>query len=715
MSILYETVLSKLGSRIHLHFIPQQKKLFYSPAGIICEKLLNLSIGVVYDNKVKSSPFTEKFDNFDFVEQDISLTSVCFKAKDVSSGLYVELKFTSPFYPKDEKLSTAPFFYLEVKINKLVSKNRDNKTLTGEFFIQLDAEPKDKLSLIKNGILLKKSYSCNYKLNTCSGLVDKIEDSDSDIKIDGELVIVGFKKVRKQKVKENSYVINLPFKVDNKKGWSAKFVIAGYSKDVVLETKGGKYKLLYGKFFDNINSVVNYAKNSVKKILTKNNFFESLFLESSLSKTKLNFLSFSFQTYLANTWWGYDSHSEWFSVLEGNCNYHSTVDVEYNIALIYLLLWPELLEKEICQWSKYVKKNVVSHDIGALFEAKSMAYPHDMEVEENCNFILLLYVLWRFTGKDELIKNYYKLVKRLIEFVIKSDTTGNGFPDRGTANTVDDASPAVQFAKEQTYLGVKALSTYHAVYVIAEKMNDIKLKQKCLQMIKKINFTLEKKAWLKDHYIVSLNKKVDNIIDPWSKKVITGVLEGWDAYSIYTSNGLLYLLLTNTEIDINYEKIKTDIYNSYKNTLIEYGCTHTSVDKSNIWISQNLWRDFVAAYLGIDLLDLTDRYWQFELFENTQGRGGCFVDTYGWNHLHYYLRGITSIGLFFALAGIKIDVVKKTIVVSPVRIPVKIPLLTFADWEKMRVPWIEISLVDKKINVEIKNNNLIKNYKVVIE
>jgi len=33
----------------------------------------------------------------------------------------------------------------------------------------------------------------------------------------------------------------------------------------------------------------------------------------------------------------------------------------------------------------------------------------------------------------------------------------------------------------------------------------------------------------------------------------------------------------------------------------------------------------------------------------------------------------------------------------------------------MREPWIEISLVDKKINVEIKNNNLIKNYKVVIE
>ena len=77
------------------------------------------------------------------------------------------------------------------------------------------------------------------------------------------------------------------------------------------------------------------------------------------------------------------------------------------------------------------------------------------------------------------------------------------------------------------------------------------------------------------------------------------------------------MLLTNTDVDINYEKIKTDIHNSYKNTLTEYGYTHTSVDKSNIWISQNLWRDFVAAYFGIDLLDLTDRYWQFELFENT--------------------------------------------------------------------------------------------------
>ena len=120
-------------------------------------------------------------------------------------------------------------------------------------------------------------------------------------------------------------------------------------------------------------------------------------------------------------------------------------------------------------------------------------YPHDMEVEKNCNFILLLYALWKFTGKDELVKNYYKLMKQLINFIIKSDNTGNGFPNKGTANTIDDASPAVQFAKEQTYLGVKALSTYHAVCVIAEKMGDVKLKQKCLKMIKKINLTLEKK------------------------------------------------------------------------------------------------------------------------------------------------------------------------------------------------------------------------------
>ena len=59
-------------------------------------------------------------------------------------------------------------------------------------------------------------------------------------------------------------------------------------------------------------------------------------------------------------------------------------------------------------------------------------------------------------------------------------------------------------------------------------------------------------------------------------------------------------------------------------------------------------------------------------------------------------------GLFFALGRIKIDVVKKTILISPLKVPVRIPLLTFADWKKMRIPWVEISLVNKKVNVEIK-------------
>jgi xylan 1,4-beta-xylosidase len=202
-------------------------------------------------------------------------------------------------------------------------------------------------------------------------------------------------------------------------------------------------------------------------------------------------------------------------------------------------------------------------------------------------------------------------------------------------------------------------------------------------------------AWLDDHFAVCLDRTTKGLINPWTKQPLPeGELEGWNAYSLYTSNGLLYLLATATPLPagLDLERFRLDLVNSRRESLIEYGCTHSSADLSNIWVSQNLHRDFSGAYLGVDPGGMLERYWAFEQFENSVGRGGCFVDTYGANHLHYYPRGITSLGIFPALAGMRLDKVAGVQEFKPVRAPLRLPLLNLCDWAKEKPVFLEVDM-----------------------
>jgi len=84
------------------------------------------------------------------------------------------------------------------------------------------------------------------------------------------------------------------------------------------------------------------------------------------------------------------------------------------------------------------------------------------------------------TGGRQYATKYEALSKRLARFLMDADTTGDGIPNRGTANTIDDASPAVQYAKKSTYLGVKTLCALKSVERMAELYwNDMSFARVC--------------------------------------------------------------------------------------------------------------------------------------------------------------------------------------------------------------------------------------------
>ena len=128
-----------------------------------------------------------------------------------------------------------------------------------------------------------------------------------------------------------------------------------------------------------------------------------------------------------------------------------------------------------------------------------------------------------------------------------------------------------------------------------------------------------------------------------------------------------------------------------------------------MWVSQNIWRDIAAAYLGIDYLDNIERYWALQKYINTE-KYGSFTDVYVFSSdttsLDYYPRGVAAFGLINALAGLQINRPEGIISIAPLRVPLRIPLTAFAQWDRGAVPWLVVTREAGQLDVRIEGPDL---------
>ena len=720
----FATCLAKLGSRFGLVLDAPNRRVRHSALGRFLDDDVptELALGLRVGRTAYSVPLTRRADPFPWCEQHLSMTSVRYVGTAPDLGLRLTAELRSPFYPRDKRLSLAPFFYVTLSVEPLVKGfhwrfPRGKAPKRGEMFLEL-VRPGARRKKGKGGGLWFE-YAVPPLKPRAFG------EGPSERRIP--------KRRRPFRAREavvpldrgaevRGWTLRKPFRLPLTRPVSAAFLWAAFVDDpAVLDCEGCPAAFEYTRHFSGLEAVVAFGRRHRERILGRTLFFDYLFEECSLSKAQKDLIAFSFQHFLANTWWVRRADGrDWFSVWEGVCRYHSTVDVEYNAALAYFALWPELLEKTLRQWSPYAKDAGdgaawMAHDVGGDLFVGRQIYDHEMEVEENADFLLMLHALWRWTGKDALLTRHATLVRRLVAFLERADTTGDGVPDRGVANTIDDASAAVQYAREQTYLAVKTLAALEMAADMADARRDPADARRLRRRARKIQRTLDRRAWLGDHYAVCLERTTEGLVDVRTGRPLPkGELDGWDACSIYTANGTVYPALVGRETCLDPRRLRTDLATAADEALRPFGCTHSSADRSNIWVSQNLWRDFAAAYLGVDLLDMADRYFAFQLWDNQHPNAPGFVDTYGWNNLCHYPRGITSIGLLFAALGFSLDRKEGVVRLSPLRAPQRLPLLALADWPRMRVPWCEVSLDAGRVRVDIQGP-LPKGLKVVVE
>jgi len=723
---LMATVVGRLGSRFSLVFDPDAKQVLHSALGRWLDFPTDLAVGVAAEDGLTFAlPFTSRYPTFDVVEQQLQMCGVSFVARSHEIGVGLKVEFVAPFYPRDEWTSLAPLFLVRMEVfpqERIFWQTSKRQVRQGRVFLRLQRE---NLHMAQAHDRQKINYSVPKALWKGERVRPEnfLASPQSPIPLSGQGEGLWWCEERLVPVSLNAELLNdgvaFNFDLDDPEKCRFDLVWCAFVDEPVLTVFGQPASFKYRWLFTDVDAVADFGCRHFNELWRKAKQMDELIANSGLTKSQADLIRFSFQNFLLNSWWVVrDDGSEWFSVWEGSCHFHSTVDVEYNDALVYLAFWTELLELLLDEWALFEMQDEVgsylAHDMGGELEVGEQAYHHPMPVEENANFLLMLHCLWRWTGKQELIERHSGLAKRLTAYFERSDRMGNGFPSLGTANTIDDASPAVQYSRQQTYLAVKTLCACQAAAQIAETLGEDDWAKQCRKLIERIRKTLDEQAWLGDHYAVCLERTADGLVDAWTGRPLSGELKGWDAYSIYTANGLLYLLLSGNEPELNYDRIRTDIVNAYWQSLTEYGCTHTSADRSNVWVSQNLWRDFIAAYLGVPLPDNSSRYFALQTFMNTSGLTKGFIDTYLTNNLCFYPRGVTSVGYLFALCGLQIDKVRNTVRLRRTApFPCRVPLLPLADWERGIVPTVVYRLVNGQVVAELENGEVLGDLQVV--
>lgn len=686
-----------LGSRLGWITAPAQRCCYLPRYGPFPGVPFEVRAGLRYHGKERILPLSPNGEVFSFCEQEITPTSISISGVDPESRLKLTLTLQIPFRPGDADFSTMPVLLISVSLKRLAIPFRWTRPLPSEAIFPVEAFVEfggKEITCTPNGDKLDVQFETPLFVpipgvtpGATYGPHTHRTQHDCVIAIAGNSQKSGFRAtVTQLNPGDEQRVLQL--------AWCA-------FDDAVMEIKHEVAPFRYRRYVENLDTVCAWARANADQIEQSATTFSSIVSNHSLGETVNHLLAYTFHAWLLNTWW-VDSpkFGEWYICWEGSCYFHSTVDVEYNQMPLYYAIWPELARMLLNEWPQFAQSGesvlgergkgslFLSHDIGAGIVSNGQVYPHNMEVEENANYLLAALAYWRRTGDDSPLRTNREVIIKLLDFLGAADTNNNGVPDEGVSNTIDDACPAVQFAREQVYLGVKTYAALLAGAAILNHLGDSSAQY--VAQADRLLATIDNEGWRDDHFLVCLPSAVHGAINAWTgQRVTEAEMANWDSPHIYTSNGLVLLDMIGFDHPLDDEKIRTDLLSAREATLTRYGCRHLARDDNAVWIAMNVWRDIAAAYRGYDFLDDMARYWEWQTTVNSN-EVMLFYETAFGNQLCFYPRGVAVWGIFDAVSGLRYDKVAGHKTFTPLRPFMHVPLLTLADWSTGSVPLLTV-------------------------
>jgi xylan 1,4-beta-xylosidase len=686
--MLYDSIIACFGGRLTVNLMPQARRYRVFPLGTFhyfdwqktdtvgisigtCPQIVSseqAQIGVTVGGQTRILPFGEG-ETFAQMRQRITPLTTTLTAHDPELPVSLNVTFRCAFYPQSFDHSAVPAYCVEITATNLTGAPQN-----AEVFFGLP---------LPNVTITGDSLHSQMPLVFPAGI-----DHDGIDDLIFEQVLIGDGAA----VSDDALPrLNAMLALSPGAEQTVRFYHAGYIAQPTLNQRGRLLRFGYTTLWPDARTAAQWFQQHYADIKRRGDRFEETILEASVPPELKTILASAFKGLICNAWWAEDG---WFSIMEIGA-YHSTLDVDYQLALFFFQYWPGLVKRMLDQWAAYYEpgSGYMAHDVGQHLSATGNRYGGPgsaMKVEENCNYLTLLHHYWRATGDAGVLDGKGDLIAELLAFLLAADTSGSGLPNRYTDNTNDWGSGLITASEEQSYHGVRLIAAYSAAIQMAEQFEDAAWSHACADAIERINRTMAS-GWLGDHYPISFS-------DPAS----------YHHYSMWTIHGLLYALRGDMRLPIDMGRLRTDLISSTQRTMREHGCVHSTVDVRG-WLTQNLWRDCIAAYLGVDLTNNLRRYLghgEYVSYEDTTilevanelmvvpgaAIGHSYVgQTHDFPMVDGHPRPACGFGLLYALAGVQYDTVERRLRLHPVSFPLRIALTHLADWQNGVVPWLIVT------------------------
>lgn len=269
-------------------------------------------------------------------------------------------------------------------------------------------------------------------------------------------------------------------------------VWAGYTSEPVVrdEKHNQDLRFAYTQFFSGIDQVSDYGIKNHEAAITSSEAFQADFDRKRGTSEEKWLAVLNFRTDLANGFLLKNQQGKmvWLET-EGRFRHLNTLDVAMETQLLAKLM-PWRLKLMLEMWASYIalheiqvpstrnrtgiKTNIegasasetgpyVFHDVGNfpfVMVGEGYDFGPYLPVEENTNFILMLYWYGHISGDLNFIKKYAGLVAVLMQSLQNRDSNGNGLADVGHGWSTYDVSEAIKRAPDNTYHAVKMFSAY---------------------------------------------------------------------------------------------------------------------------------------------------------------------------------------------------------------------------------------------------------------
>ncbi len=455
-------------------------------------------------------------------------------------------------------------------------------------------------------------------------------------------------------------------------------------------------RFYYTKYWANLDEVIAYARENAQANIEKAARFEELLRRSNASPEEKWVLALTFHTDLANTFFLLDEEDNpRFLVLEGRFRHQSTIDVAHETALNALFA-PWRLSIQLDQWMDYMARQEVVlgakttergpeivkegmsaseygpflyHDVGNYpYMDKTSMYdygPH-MAVEENANYVLLLYWYWKLSGDDAFVAAKLGMVDVLLHSLTNRDTDDSGIADMGIGWSTYDVSEAIKRSPENVYLGVKQMCAY---LLAADMFRELARTGQATeaagpkaevqdgdgQGFSSFNLRLaneklrEKQARRYEGEAEKIAASLRQAFEQYGYIPVSldQSFEGWDQHSVVLGEGLMYPGLCGYSHPL-LEEVAGYLGNTYRQALeksrTSYGIRLSS-GEGVTWFSKVMAADLVAAY-WYDTPTSTAAYTYAWNKNNPNAyNDGAYSAERDWIG-YWYPRGISSLGYF---------------------------------------------------------------------